>query len=305
MHTFDIRFAKSEGLAALFEAPVNRRGWKGPGKLSIDSQGISIAVKRGLLTLFSRRSRRFAAQELAEVYREGDSLRLAFDTDASREVLPIWAQGRDAAAEIVKLLPTRQTVELEHFTTSTAYRFDRTLFGLLLFVVLAISASVFLLNRSAAVVEAPVAAPSVAGSRSSRPGTADVVERVVPRLPMSRTSPAWAAARRHVAAFEAESAALREEFLAVMESPSPARLDALATKWHDKLQAVQTTFAMPTGGLVELGNLQAAICINWREFFYDYAGGLRDKDLDRINSAFAAREQADAMRERMRWYVPD
>jgi hypothetical protein len=302
MHTFDIRFAKSEGLAALFEAPVNRRGWKGRGKLSIDSQGISIAVKRGLLTLFSGRSRRFAAQDLAEVYREGDSLRLAFDLDASREVLPIWAQGRDAAAEIVKLLPTRQTVELEHSTTSTPYRFDRTPFALLLFVALAISASVFLLDRSPAVVDAPVAAPA---GQSSRPATADVVEKVVPRLPMSRASPAWPAARRHVAAFEAESAALRAEFLAVMESPSPARLDELATKWNDKLQSIQATFATPTGGLVELGNIQAAICINWREFFYDYAGGLRDKDLDRINSAFAAREQADAMRERMRWYVPD
>ena len=32
-HTFDIRFARSEGLAALFEAPANRLRWKGAGRL--------------------------------------------------------------------------------------------------------------------------------------------------------------------------------------------------------------------------------------------------------------------------------
>ena len=46
-HTFDIRFARTEGMAALFEAPANRFRWKGAGKLSIDAEGISIAVKRG------------------------------------------------------------------------------------------------------------------------------------------------------------------------------------------------------------------------------------------------------------------
>ena len=35
--TFDIRFAKSAGLAGLFEAPANEYRWKGAGRLSIDA----------------------------------------------------------------------------------------------------------------------------------------------------------------------------------------------------------------------------------------------------------------------------
>jgi hypothetical protein len=307
MRTFDIRFAKSEGLAALFEAPGNRRGWKGSGRLSIDSDGISIAMKRGLPPLLSRRPRRFAAHELTEVYREGDALRLGFGADDSREVLPIWTSGSAVAAEIVKLLPTRQTVELEHSTSaSSAYRFDRPLFALVAVLGLAIAAAVYLLNRSPATIDAPAAAATPATvAREAPPVSTDAAEKPPPALPMARTSPAWPAARRHVAAFEAESTALRAEFVMLMESPSPTRMEVLAGKWEEKLQAVHDAFGSQSGEQVELGNLQAAICIAWREFLHNYAGGLRDRDLDRINAAFAAREQADVLRERMRWYVPD
>ena len=48
--TFDSRFVRSGGLAGFFEAPANSFGWKGQGLLSIDSQGMSIALKRGLGT---------------------------------------------------------------------------------------------------------------------------------------------------------------------------------------------------------------------------------------------------------------
>ncbi|HUQ11583.1 MAG TPA: hypothetical protein VM146_14815 [Steroidobacteraceae bacterium] len=125
MHTFDIRFAKSVGLAGLFEVPANQLGWKGSGRLSIDGQRISIAVKRGLLTLFSRPTRHFSADSLTEAYREGDALRLVFGTREQPEVLSVWARGGEAAAEIVKLLPTLRTVELDHSTDGARrYRFD-------------------------------------------------------------------------------------------------------------------------------------------------------------------------------------
>lgn len=309
MHTFDIRFAKSAGLAGLFEAPANRRGWKGPGELSIDAEGVSIAMKRGLLTLFSRISRRIPARELTEVYREGEALRLEFSSADSREVLPIWTRDSAVAAEIVKLLPTTQTVELDHSTSpGSAYRLDRKFFWLVATTGVAIAAVASVWMRSPAEVDAPVrATPSttIAQREADTPVTPEAVETAAPTRPMARTSPVWPAARRHVAAFEAESSALRAEFVTLMQSPSPVRMDELARKWDDKLQAVQNTFGSQSGDLVALGNLQAAICISWREFLYNYAAGLRVRDLDRINAAFAAREQADVLRERMRWYVPD
>ena len=104
--TFDIRFAKSAGLAGLFEAPANEYRWKGAGRLSIDPTGISIAVRRGLLTLFARATtRRIPTHNLIEVYREGNALRLEFSTqESARTVLPIWVGDRDAAAQIVTLV---------------------------------------------------------------------------------------------------------------------------------------------------------------------------------------------------------
>jgi hypothetical protein len=83
--TFDIRFAQSAGLAALFEAPANEYRWKGAGRLSIDASGISIAVRRGLMTLFARaQSRHIATNSVIEVYREGSALRLEFSTQEAR-----------------------------------------------------------------------------------------------------------------------------------------------------------------------------------------------------------------------------
>jgi hypothetical protein len=122
--TFDIRFARSIGLAAMFEAPSNRFRWKGAGRLSIDAEGVSFASKRSLLTPFHRTCR-YAAGDLTEVYREGDELRLEFGTVDKREVLPIWASGSEEAAAIVKLRPTRRTVELEDNTLPRRrYRLD-------------------------------------------------------------------------------------------------------------------------------------------------------------------------------------
>src|SRR6186713_3139933 len=149
--TFDIRFAKSAGLAALFEAPANEYRWKGAGRLSIDATGISIAVRRGLMTLLARATtRRIPTNDLIEVYREGNALRLEFSTQESpRTVLPIWVSDRDAAAQIVTLLPTQRSVELDGGDPGAArkYRFDRGLVALLSIGVVAIGAGALTLQR--------------------------------------------------------------------------------------------------------------------------------------------------------------
>jgi hypothetical protein len=117
-HTFDIRFARSGGIAALFDAAENSFGWKGGGLLSIDAQGMSFALKRNIVSLLARRrSQRIPAEKIKEIYREGDALRVEFATEENpRAVLPFWARDRDTAAQIVQLLPTSRTFELEHST---------------------------------------------------------------------------------------------------------------------------------------------------------------------------------------------
>jgi hypothetical protein len=162
--TFDIRFARSAGLAGFLEAPANEYRWKGAGSLSIDAQGISIAVQRGLLTLFARqRSRRIAANNLLEIYREGDALRLEFSTpESARTVLPFWVRDSNAGAEIVKLLPTQHSVELEEAPRSARrYRFDRQLAVLLLVSVAALGFGALALQR--------YFAPSAPAAEEGRP----------------------------------------------------------------------------------------------------------------------------------------
>jgi hypothetical protein len=114
-HSFDIRFGRSGGIAALFDAAGNSFGWKGGGRLQIDAQGMNFALKRGLVSLLApRRSQRIPAERINEVYREGDALRVEFATDENpRATLPFWARDRDTAARIVRLLPTSRTVEIE------------------------------------------------------------------------------------------------------------------------------------------------------------------------------------------------
>ena len=127
-HTFEIRFERSAGLLGLLTVPENSFRWKGAGTLRVDASGISFAVKRGLLALFPR-TRRVAAASLREVYREGEALHLTFATaDTARARVSCWAADADTAAEIVGLLPTRRTLEIEHATDghkAARPRYDR------------------------------------------------------------------------------------------------------------------------------------------------------------------------------------
>ncbi|HEX6396006.1 MAG TPA: hypothetical protein VFZ95_01155, partial [Steroidobacteraceae bacterium] len=114
--TFDIRFAKAHGIAALFDDARNSFGWKGHGRISIDAHGMDVALKRGLASwLTSPRVQRIPGESIQEVYREGAALRVEFASgDNPRATLPFWVRDADTAARIVQLLPTTRTVEIEH-----------------------------------------------------------------------------------------------------------------------------------------------------------------------------------------------
>lgn len=219
--TFDIRFARSAGLAAMLEAPSNSFQWTGNGSLSIDAQGISVAVQRGLLSLLSRnRTRRIPSASLSQVFREGDALRVEFATaDATRASLKFWARDREAAAQIVRLMPTLRTIELEEKSGNGHFRLNwrglllsGAVLATVLFGVLALRGNrtndspvesqvppnpSSLAAASADGVETPGAAPSSSGSAISAklPGDGDLHWRparareiVVPVYPNGRSS---------------------------------------------------------------------------------------------------------------------
>lgn len=138
-HDFEIRFARSAGLAGLLEAPANPFRWKGGGRLSVDAQGIRIEARRAF-KWFGASSRRITAHQLTEAYREGEAVRLEFNTRATRSTLSFWARTASDAARIVQLLPTVRTVELQD-ELARKFRLDRPLVGaaLAIFVALAVA----------------------------------------------------------------------------------------------------------------------------------------------------------------------
>jgi hypothetical protein len=318
--TFDIRFARSMGLAALFESPANRFRWKGAGRLSIDDQGVSVAVRRGLPFL-RRQYRRIAAGELTDVYREGEALRLEFESNSKREVLPIWATGSDTAAQIVKLLPTSRTVELDDPPApASAYRFDRRVIAWLLGCAAGVALVSWALYRALAPpamtthqeasernIEAssrldsppPASAPPAAAS----PAAAQVEPPAQVR-PITRGSASYPAARRHVAIFEAELAERRAEYQGWLESPAPVDLVALERHWQQMVERINSDMNYQGPELWMLRDVQLGICRNWQNFLLMYAAGLRAHDSGLTKLGFMQREAADTSAEWLRWYVP-
>jgi len=163
-HTFDIRFVRTGGLAGLFEAPANAFGWRGSGLLSIDPLGMHIEVKRGLMSLLTRqRSQRIPAGNIREVFRAGEALRVEFANDKdTRAVIPFWAPDRETAAQIVELLPTTRTIELEDETPAARGGSGSKKLQLLisLFAVIACGALFFGFRESKTTASSQVQPPS-------------------------------------------------------------------------------------------------------------------------------------------------
>lgn len=304
--TFDIRFANSAGLAGLFEAPANEYRWKGAGRLSIDATGISIAARRGLLTLFSRATtRRIPTDDLLEVYREGNALRLEFSTQESqRTVLPIWLGDRDAAAEIVTLLPTQRSVELEEGDpASRRYRFDRRLVALLLIAVATLGIGTVVLQRYLAVdritprvevvsLPAPPAAP-VAQIAPEIPAPIDTPAETAPKYLLSPI------AREEFRRFQAESRALHAEYSSMRAEPTAEGLESLEARWQDVTVRIYDNENFEGIEFVAQRELELAISRSWRYYFSIHAAGLRAEDPQLVELATTHLAFAEALDARL------
>ncbi len=325
-HTFDVRFAPSPGLVALLALPSNTLRWKGSGRISIQPGAVTIAVNRGLLS--QGRSRRIAAGELREVYREGNSVRLEFcGADNAREILPLWTDDREIAAEIVRLLPTERTVEVELPARAPKFRPDSRVFGGFFALAILIAGAAIGLRRSevapppiAASTEVETTAPG-AKPTASAPELAPVAipepelpvrfdEPIVPIPPGTR---AHKLASAQVALFDQQSAALLDEYRLYrgMLEDDALTIDGFIAKLEGPLEGGwwAVTFrildepAYDTPELVALRATHLAAARNWRAFIEMYVEGLRTNDRTLIPRAFNLLSRAEWMQVRARQYV--
>lgn len=303
-HTFDIRFARSAGLAGLFEAPANRFGWKGAGKLSVDEGGISIAARRGLATWFTRRTHRIPAEHLTQVYREGEALRLEYGADEQRQVLPIWAPRSDVAEQIVKLLPTSRTVEIDESSTQRRFRWDRKLLlGTLILLVASGVAWWVARNR-------PVQPASAAPARVAE---TPAVEAIVPATPAALVSvtpkPAAVKAQPHEVAkqrqaqFEAELVLLRNRYLYMQEASDADQLAAVKAEWWSTSFHIDEQESLTGPAFTGYREAQLATLSSWRAALSARAAAIRLKDDRFLALADRQRELADEYELLVRRYV--
>ena len=204
--TFDIRFARSDGIAALLETPLNTFRWRGDALLQIDGERLDIRRKRGIHSLLTRRTHfRIHAAELREVTREGDALRIEFGVPGSRRVvLPFWVRDRAEAAEIVRLMPTDRTVEsdepVENPTAPRQFRVERRWALRLFFVFVMVACAVLLIRGFRTVDVGSASLPATAPAEI--PVEALTVEAVEPAQELD-------IARRQQNLFESELKVLR------------------------------------------------------------------------------------------------
>jgi hypothetical protein len=298
--TFDIRFARSDGIAALLETPANTFRWRGDGSLRIDGSRLDIQRKRGLHSLLARQSHfRIHAADLREVTREGDALRIEFGVPGSRRVvLPFWVRDRAEAAEIVRLMPTDRTVEseepVENSTSPRRFRFDWRR-ALQIFFALGIAASAALLVRgfrSAALEPAsvPAAAPSAIAVESP------VVETVAPAEEMD-------IARRQQILFESELKVLRNAYFSLVGRGDAEALERLEPRWWSVRFRIEASEPLSGPAFTGFREGQLAIVSSWTAAVSLHAAGLRLKDERFIELAEKQRDLAEQQEQIVRRYV--
>jgi hypothetical protein len=314
-NTFDIRFARSAGLLGFLEAPTNSFRWKGAGTLRIDAAGVSFAVRHGLLPLFSRR-RRIAASNLEQVYREGHALHLTFATaGVPRASVSCWAADADTAAEIVELLPTRRTIELEHSPSRAAGpRYDRRVLATLLAFVAAVTGAAILLMparevappRDAPLVEVPYIDVDINVAVPNLVLPADFV------VTIPRESPHFAVASRQLTAFEKDAESLLIDYRidrklfesgALDTETFTNRLAALEFRWWNVTYRILEDSEFASLGLLDVRATLLAAARHWRAFLAAHAEGLRRGDHVMIAKSFDDLSRAEELLSRARLYL--
>ncbi len=323
-HTFDIRFARSLGLAAFLEAPANSFRWKGRGRLHIDSRGVSIAGVRDIVSLFMRfRRKHVSALQITHVYREGDALRLEFQTDRqSRASVSCWAENAAAAAEIVQLLPTTRTVEMEHSTTDRAqpsFRLDMRLTAVLLSGALATVALGWWWSERppAARVASPAAVGPPAVTRpAATPGVIVVPASVfAPQTPVVAPParlpddveplrfedlrpgvPAYVPARRRVDYFQAEMEDIQASYRHVrlrledgtltMKDFAASLEKVVAPRWKNVIDMARRDPWLAEPDLLAYRGALLEAATHWRRFLAEYAAGIEADNPAMIERAF-------------------
>ncbi len=309
---FQVRFTPDN--EPLPEPPTNSFRWSGWGTLHIGARGVLVAARRRGWLGFKRRDRRFfPSADIRSVYREGGAVRVDLhDAPEGKQSFQFWPADLRAAATIVALLPTANTVEIDApAAVETPARTRR------------ISPAVWVLTVAATVVAALVAA-SVAFLRQGEASlqTTSAAPRTPPPSSPSAIAPTRAAAAV-VSDIEAELA--REEFArteprmeglklqlvtairalelgaVTQEDFSKGLENWLLPQWRMLGRELADETPLRTSARLAMHNDLASSIAVWQGALQSYAAGLRDQDNDKNIAAFAQMKRAEEFEEQARY----
>lgn len=295
-----VRFTLSDGLSVLLRGLPNSFGWVGRGTLRFGDHGVYVtAMCRPFLGLH-RSSRFISAFEIREVYREGSAVRVDLRAaGVERPFFWFWAEDGAAAAEAVKLLPSKQSVEFdngfsERPARSTVQPRGAWIAVATLILMLPVAAALVWLARPRHAAQIPVTVeqpPQSTSSARSRPSQADI-----------------ALARIELDRFDSETSALELEFSTSFDALQRGslsqedfvnRLDrSLIPRWQTA-QHQLTSNPLPVGtAAASVREALARSAVKWQWGLRIYGAGLRVHDSNVVLIAFEHfRQAADARRQ--------
>jgi hypothetical protein len=240
------------------------------------------------------------AGQIREVYREGEALHLTFSTaDRAQARVSCWAADASTAAEIVQLLPTRRTVELEHTTDRLAGdrpRYDRRVLAMLAVVSMA-GAAIWLWPRNTGTAKPDalplLEAPVIPAEVNLAPPLMVLPDDFI--IPIPHDAPQYAVASVQLAAFEDDAERLLADYRvdrALLESGAmdtetfANRLGGLELEWWNATYRMLDDDQFGDLALLEVRSTLLSAARHWRAFLADQADALRKGDNVGIAKSF-------------------
>jgi hypothetical protein len=276
------------------------------------------ARRRGWLGIQRRERRFFPSADIRRVYREGSAVRVDLHEDASgKRSFQFWPGDLRAAATIVALLPTANTVEVDvpapsETTPAPARRTGTALWVLALSaaaVAALIAASVAFLRQGERTLQSASSATAIPPLASSIPTApndrVEATETVAPA-----PDPEVFNGLREYDRIEPQMSGLKTQFmtaLTALELGTLTREDFsnglenwLIPQW--RVVGNEIAEATPLRGSIRfsLHDDLYAVATIWQAALESYATGLREQDTDRNLAAFAQMGHASDLEQHAR-----
>ncbi len=297
---FHVRFTPEN--EAVSELSTNSFRWIGWATLHIGARGVLVAARRRGWMGFHRRERRFfPSGDIRSVYRDGGAVRVdLFDSASGKQSFQFWPGDLKAAATIVALLPTSNTVEIDApapVETSVPARGKRAAFWGLGALAMIVAAA--LIGLSVAFLRQAETSIQAAGSTEPVIGPPAPANSVV-RIEMTPDPEAFKG-MQEIERFEPQIEGLKTQFVSGLNSlelgavSQPQFVDGLETwlipQWRVLRNQLGEAPVMDSLRYPSHEQL-AKIAALWQGALETYASGLRDHDASRNLAAFADMRRA-------------